>query len=101
VRAELKLNDAVIFNFGVVNTGANPQRLVRYIDSFDDSKDGLAGELTISFPISSRPCMPSVVACCSAGGLLLVFGAVLKGLMERLLALPGADGTDRTRDLDW
>jgi len=89
VSVELRLNGHELAQFGDKKQGTDPQHLVRYIDIAGDSQGSVGGELTISFPnIEQTLHHERSRLLLSLGGLLLVFGAALKGLLERLLALP-------------
>ncbi len=100
VSVELKLSGRETAKFGAKAQGADPQRLVRYIDIAGDSRDSVGGELTISFPnIEQTLHAERSRLLLSLGGLLLVFGAVLKGLMERLLAQPLAQMVQTARKI--
>ncbi len=69
----------------------NPQVIVRMLDLSHDGKNESSGEVTINLPNIDRTLHAERSRLLlTLGALLLIFGVVLKGLLERVLTLPMA-----------
>ncbi|MBI5460795.1 MAG: EAL domain-containing protein [Gammaproteobacteria bacterium] len=73
------------------NSGADPQVLTRQVNIQAAGRDNLYKELAVSFPNIERTLHAERSRLLlTLGVLLLLFGVVLKGLLERILTLPMA-----------
>ncbi|MBI5040093.1 MAG: EAL domain-containing protein [Gammaproteobacteria bacterium] len=98
----LKVRGEEFISLNVDNSGVDPQTLMRQIDLpiIDQSAHEHEGELTVTFPnlVQTLHTERSHLLL-TLGALLLLFGAVLRGLLERILTLPMAQMVRTARAL--
>jgi diguanylate cyclase (GGDEF)-like protein/PAS domain S-box-containing protein len=92
------LHGEELLRHGPQYAGGEPQSFTRQLDVIDASSEHHDGAVTVLFPnIEQTLHSERSRLLLSLGALLLLFGVILRGLLERVLTLPMAEMVDTAR----